>query len=569
MSVLSGSVLGERLRRRGWWLVGVGLVAAGLLLDPVWLVRLSPDGQFHPDTLLTLTFFRIFLVGLGALAPFWPVLSQPRWRGWLIVLLVILALTCRAVRLTVTYLDQHAHRQANVATIARNFYEKDPNILLPQVNWRADAPNYIESTFPLLAWLTALGYRVVGEQPWVGRSLVALCAALGVVAIFGLVSLYWGQAAGFFAALFVALSPLGIYFGRALIDDTGAIALALTGLWGIAAWAQRDLAEEGHKRHWWLLILALIALTLGILIKIVTAYIFVPVAAVVWDRWRRQAVRQLPAWVIFVAPLVPIAGWYGWAHVLGLHYLSFGIGAPASYETVSKWGSAALVLRWDFVQRIGDRVLHQILTPAMVIPLLLGAVILLRRRSSGSLVSGALLLGVVLFTAISGQAQWLHNYYQLPYTTALAPFVGLGLALAWSWRVVGRLAALGLLLLLAVFSARLMPYYYYDWQGWILDEVPVVQALAGPNDPVITVTMESDTALLYQLHRPGWVVDLTDPAAVARVPEHIAYGAKVLVLQDLEYPEAKSLPAQPWVQGLERVAASEHYQIYRIPQPGP
>ena len=128
---------------------------------------------------------------------FWPDLADPSRRGFLIGLLMLTTIAARGVRLNAPYLDQHAHRQTDVATIARNFYEKDPNIFWPQVNWRADGPNYVESTFPLVPWLISLGYRAVGEQPWVGRSIVAAFAVLGVIATFGLVSLYWGSLQAF------------------------------------------------------------------------------------------------------------------------------------------------------------------------------------------------------------------------------------------------------------------------------------------------------------------------------------------------------------------------------------
>jgi hypothetical protein len=135
----------------------------------------------------------------------------------------------------------------------------------------------------------------------------------------------------------------------------------------------------------------------------------------------------------------------------------------------------------------------------------------------------------------------------------------------WERRGILRWGAAGFVLLLALLSARTLPYYYNDWQGWILPETQFVQSITVPDDRIITITMEGDTTLLYHLHRPGWVVDFTDPAAVAAVPQHIVQGARILILQDLEYPQAKTLPDQPWVQGLELIQQAEHYRIYRIP----
>ncbi len=552
-------------------IAALGMVGLAALLRPAWLILLSRDHSLHPDTLLVISFLRLFLALLAPVILCWRELDNPRRRLLLIGLLLLVTLGARAVRLDVPYLDQHAHRQTIVATMARNFYERDPNILWPEVNWRADAPNYVATTFPLVPWLTALGYRVAGEQPWVGRSLVALFSALAVVAMFGLVSLYWGQVAGFLAALFVALSPLGVFYGRALTDDLPAMALGIAGLWGIAVWA-RGKVEDSPGRIRWPLILGIVALTLGPLVKIVTFYLYAPVLVILWERWRWRMVRQPLAWAILGLPLLPNAAWYAWAYSLSQQYLSLGVlGGPAtqeppSYVAYTKWGAPEFVFRWAFVQRVGVRVvLHQVLTTAGIVPIVLGAVVAWLRQKPGRLFFTSWLLVVLLYTLATGKAQWFHVYYQIPWIAAFAPFVGLGLAALWERRGVLRLGAAGFVLLLALFSARTLPYYYNDWQGWILPETQLVQSIIAPDDRVITITMEGDTTLLYHLHRPGWVVDFTDPAQLAQVPDHIAYGARLLILQDLEFPDAKTLPDQPWVQGRELLASTEHYRIYRLP----
>ncbi len=551
---------------------GVGMITLALLLQPALLLRLSPDHNLRPDTLLILTFQRLFLVLLAPIVAFWPELGAPRRRALLIALLLLITLGVRAVRLNTTYLDQHAHRQVDNATVARNFYEQNPSILWPAVNWRADGPNYVATTFPLVEWLAALGYRVVGEQPWVGRSLVALFTALGVIATFGLVGLYEGQAAGFFAALFMALSPLGIFFGRALVDDTPAVMLGIAGLWGIAVWARRSAeTSPPDSAARWPLIFGLLALTLGMLCKIVVLYLYLPVLVILWERWGRRLLRQPLTWVILGLPLLPNLAWYAWAYYLSQHYLAHAIfGGPATnepltYGAYSKWATLEFVFRWAFVKRIGTRVLREILTVAGVLPGLLGLARTWLHKRPGRLVFTAWLLAVVVFTAASGAGQWYHNYYQLPFIGALAPFVGLGLAAFWERKRLWRWAALGFILLLTIFSAMKLPYYYNDWQGWILPEAEFVQSITAPGERVITVTMEHDTTLLYHLRRPGWVVDLTNPEELAQVPQHLAYGASLLILQDLEFPQAKTLPDQPWVQGLELLISTEHYRIYRVP----
>ena len=449
------------------------------------------------------------------------------------------------MRLNSAYLDDHSHRQTDVATLARNYFEKNPNILWPEVNWYADRPNYIESTFTLVPWLTSLGYHAFGEQPWVGRGLVVLFSALGVVSLFGLVSLYWGQSAGFLAALFLAISPMMLYIGRSLMDDVPAIALGIAGLWGVASWLR------GSRR--WVLALGLLALTLSLMVKVVTLYFYFPLGMMLWERWRWRVFRQPAAWLIVGVPLLPTAVWYAWARHIGQQYLTFGIGGPASNEHHAKWSTVSDVLRWGYFRKIGNRVNRQVITPPATLALIPGVIAAGLKRGTGWLVFGSWVIGVAFFTLISGKAQWIHNYYQLPFAAALAPFVGVGLAAIWGWRTIGRLAALGLVVWLAFASARMTSVWFDVWQGSIPQEAQLVQALIGPDDRVITVVWDNDPTLLYHLHRPGWIVNYLDPSAVAEVPKWLDMGAKLLIVQGTQRPEAQWLWDQRWLQGLEPV----------------
>ena len=179
-------------------------------------------------------------------------------------------------------------------------------------------------------------------------------AALGVVAMFGLVSLYWGQVAGFLAALFLTISPMMLYVGRSLMDDVPALALGIAGLWGVASWLR------GGRR--WALALGVLALTLSLMVKVVTLYFYFPLAMMLWERWRWRAFHQPAAWLILGLPLLPTAAWYAWARHIGQQYLTFGIGGPASNEHLAKWSAVSDVLRWGYFEKIGYRLHRQVIT---------------------------------------------------------------------------------------------------------------------------------------------------------------------------------------------------------------
>ena len=163
------------VRRKWYALASLGLFICALLMQPDVLSLLSPDRTLHLDTLLSITFTRLFLSVLALTTLFWPDLANTSRRGLLIGLLMLITLGARAVRLNSPYLDQHAHRQTDVATIARNFYEDNPNILWPQVNWQADGPNYVEFYVPGCSMVDGFGLpahrRAAMGRSWHRRSV--------------------------------------------------------------------------------------------------------------------------------------------------------------------------------------------------------------------------------------------------------------------------------------------------------------------------------------------------------------------------------------------------------------
>jgi hypothetical protein len=301
------------------------------------------------------------------------------------------------------------------------------------------------------------------------------------------------------------------------------------------------------------------------MVKVVTLYFYFPLVVMLWERWRWRVFRQPAAWLIVGLPLLPTAAWYAWARHIGEQYLTFGIGGPASNEHQSKWSAATDVLHWSYFEKIGNRVNRQVITLPATLTLIPGVIAAILKRGTGWLVFGSWVLGVAFFTLISGKAQLIHNYYQLPFAAALAPFVGAGLAAIWGRRTIGRLAALGLVLWLAVASARTASGWYNIWQGSIPDEAALVQAITGPDDRIITVVWDNDPTLLYHLHRPGWIANYLDPVAVAEVPKWLGMDASLLIVQGTQRPEAQWLWDQPWLRDLELVKRGQDYAIYAVP----
>jgi hypothetical protein len=76
--------------------------------------------------------------------------------GWQAAV-IVLGVAARLVPVGGLPLDHHRFRQFDTSAMARNFAEGGLRLGYPQVDWGGDTLGYVESEFPLYAYLVALG----------------------------------------------------------------------------------------------------------------------------------------------------------------------------------------------------------------------------------------------------------------------------------------------------------------------------------------------------------------------------------------------------------------------------
>ncbi|MDE2480762.1 MAG: glycosyltransferase family 39 protein [bacterium] len=139
---------------------------------------------------------------------------------WLL-LIVAFAAILRLKGIHNPILDHPAWRQGDTASIARNFAHLKYNLLFPQTNYDGPPPNYVELELQIVPFLAATLYKIFGVHEIFGR-LITLGFSLGTVAVVGLFGrwLFSNPLAGIAAALFYAIFPGAVYYGRTFTPDT-------------------------------------------------------------------------------------------------------------------------------------------------------------------------------------------------------------------------------------------------------------------------------------------------------------------------------------------------------------
>jgi 4-amino-4-deoxy-L-arabinose transferase-like glycosyltransferase len=232
---------------------------------------------------------------------------------------------------------------------------------------------YIEKA-PLMYWLVAIFYRLLGVHDWVARIPIALAAVLlcWITTRYGRWA--FGRRAGFYAGLSLATCAGLFLFTRILIPDVMLTLAVCMGFWSF----QRVLEEdEPNPRRWAFLLAA--SLGVGILLKGLIAVV-VPIggallylavtrqifSAYVWKRlhvwsglltvlaiaapWHILAIRRMPPYFDLTMHSGP-GQYHGffWFYFMNEHVLRFlNLRYPKDYNTVPRAAFWLLHLVWLF-----------------------------------------------------------------------------------------------------------------------------------------------------------------------------------------------------------------------------
>ena len=402
---------------------------------------------------------------------------------------MLLGAALRLVNINAPIIGVHSWRQADTAGLARNFHLNHLPIWLPQVDWGGAGSGYAETDFPIYSFGVSLLYQLFGVQEWLARGLSLLCSIGAIYLIQRLGSNLFGREAGWWGALFFALLPLSVFYGRsvqpeALLMLSSALAL------------ERGLAfqQRGGKLN---LSLAGLGLAAASLIKVLPLFwLGVPLLALGWRRWQ--------LWLVGGLVLIATVAWYWHAHQLFLETgLSFGFwGGKASRYS---WGDLLNWRYWgDILLRFSLRGLGLVGLPLLIWGLWLPA------QSKQEKILPLGLLAVLLAGALAPSSSYIHEYYQLPLLLFACPLLGKAWQDLWKratsigrrWLVIG-------FCLLVLISLTVLRLNYWNLENVasspIWAHAQEIKAQTPSNKPLVSVTA-GDPTLLYLSDRKGWLL---------------------------------------------------------------
>ncbi len=217
--------------------------------------------------------------------------------------ILVLAALIRLPQITSPLADNLQVKQIYVSNKARSIARPPLNPFRNTLDFLDEQGHRVALTeeVPVYTGLLSLAYRLLGERDWAGRFLSLIGTLAAMIAYADLTRREYGRWIADVGAFLLAIAPLFIFYGRAVLPDPWMLAAMLIA----AACYRRHL--DGARRGW--LIAAACAAALAPLCKYYGVVILIRLAGMTL-RYKEQRDRcGLRFLVVTTATVVPVGMW--------------------------------------------------------------------------------------------------------------------------------------------------------------------------------------------------------------------------------------------------------------------
>lgn len=436
-------------------------------------------------------------------------------RHGVVLAILALALALRFFHADAPILGEHAWRQSDTASMARHFVRGGYRLLHPQVQWGGDGSGELASELPLYPLLVALLQSIAGPHEWIARGLAALFSVVSIAYLYALARVYASEHSARWAAFFLAVLPLSVFFGHAVMGESLMLAASVGGIFHFSVWTRtgrwRDFAVSA------------LLTSIACLVKATALFAVFPLGWLAFSHFGVSALRRPALWSYAALVLAPVAAWFAHAHAIEQQTgLTVGIWG--------KLGDPGLVLRGAYWKRVLlERFAQHHLTWLGFGVFAIG--LALPRQRPGERLFDVWLFGMLVYLMVVAPGNYLHNYYQLPLLYPATVTMG-RVYERWFRPATPRAPvtlALGAVALgIAIWSALLLRLLYTREDPATSPDFALATRVAAATRPDERVLLaDRDPTVLYLADRHGWA-EAFDGLDDAALEDRIARGAALL-----------------------------------------
>ena len=407
---------------------------------------------------------------------------------------LLIGLFLRLININAPVLGVHSWRQADTASIARNFLFNNLNFWQPQVNWSGSTDGFVECEFPLYQYLVAHLYKLFGFNEIFARGLSVLFGCLSILFLFRLIKRVFNVQVAWWGSLFYSILPACVFYSRTIQPES---LMMFLGTLSLERWIA--FIDDNNKKN---LFLSWLAFTIAVLIKVLPLFwIGIPILI---TGFQKSLIIKYRLYLFPIITILICSLWYSYSYKIGQSTgLSFGL-----------WGSDTDRYSWStlFELRYYIDLIFRILVRNFL--LLAFPLIILSIQSLG--INNIFVIGifsVFLTGLISPISFGIHEYYQLPIMIFSCPLMGLGFVKLKTNIIRNKFFIKLFMSLLCVASLIMLKFDYWDLENPnnqpVWHTANLVKNNTNSSDLIISVT-GGDPTLLYLSNRKGWLISPKD-----------------------------------------------------------
>lgn len=440
----------------------------------------------------------------------------------------------RLYKITNPVADWHSWRQADTASVTRNYAKNGINFLMPKfddissIQSRLKNPEgYRMVEFPIYNAFGSIATSSIGffsVEIW-SRLITIFCALVTSFFLFLIGRRFIGYYGGILSAFFYLFIPFNIYFTRVILPDPMGVTFGVVGLWLIIKFSDNQTDNA--------LYLAGVFFALMFLIKPYLGFYLFPALYLLLSNYTLKEVltnkKLLMKIAIFsLITLLPFLVWRIWES-------KFPEGIPLFWWAFNGNSIRFHPAYWNWI--FGERLGHLILGSLGLIPFVFG---LLDTRSKNYFIHW-FLIGTAFYLVCVASANVMHDYYQILIIPPICLALASGSHNLWEQNIFNKKVARSILLFSV--GVMLITGWYqvkgnYAVNNWAMIDAGREVDRITPKDAVVIAPYNGDTAFLYQTKRKGW------PAIDDSIDNIIERGANYYVSVDLGSSDTKMIESR-------------------------
>ncbi len=438
-------------------------------------------------------------------------------KKFVLATIFILGFTVRMYKVNAPLADWHSFRQADTASVSREFINQDFDLLRPKYHDLSNIQSGFQNPegyrmveFPVYNVLHALTYQLASN--WlsfeaVGRLVSILSSLAAAYLLFLIVKSEINWLIGVLSAGFYLFLPFSIFYSRTILPDNLMIALSLGSIYFLKK-LQKPIFNLQN-------IIGLFFGALALLTKPYGLFLLAPgYLAIGIKKFNFKSLLRVAIYGLII--IIPLIGWRLWIR-------QFPEGIPANQWLLNSnqirfrpaWW------RWLFGERLGKLILGY----WGLIPFGLGLINIIKNKINWLFYF--LLSGVFIYFVVFATGNVQHDYYQIIGLPIIAVFLAKGAYFLLHPPKDIFILPSYLLLITSLFFG--IGFSWFQVREFYKINHPEIIAAGKKADEIlpqkakVIAPYQGDTAFLYQTKRRGW------PAVTQSIEELIDMGAEYYV----------------------------------------